>query len=893
MELSRHRRKTLVINGHRTEILPGETVLQSANRNRIFIPTLCHDPRLSVSGRCMVCLVEINGKLRAACKTKAEDGMVVTTHSRKAEKARRKRVTAIIRQHKGNCATCPQYEFCGLLELADAVGLERPVFTSADESHKEIIQNKIKVNLDQCIGCGKCVRVCREIRRVGALRHPALSPDVDQITFSKECERCGQCAVICPTGAIVEIYRTRAERRVKSVCTYCATGCSIYLDVKDDKVIGVTSDDLDPVGRGNLCVKGRFGFSFIHHPDRLQTPLIKSGGGFQKASWEKALSLITARLLEIKHKYGPAAIGGIGSARATNEDNYMFQRMMRAALGTNHIDNCARLCHIPAAMALKRALGMSASTCSLKDLEYSEVILVVGSNTTEAHPVSALHIKWARTRGARLIVIDPRRIPLVNEAELHLQLRPGTNIALFNGMLRVMIEENLLYREFIEKHTTGWEKTAAEAFSLSLPEVEAITGVPERRIRKAAKIFGSSRRAMIISGLGVDEHEYGTAGMLALINLALATGNVGLPGTGVFCIRGQNNVQGACDMGCLPGLLPGYQPVTDDEIRRRFSARWGKPIPAWVGENSTHMMDAARKGRIKALYIWGEDPAKTHGDSLNIHKALQSLDFMVYQDLFYTKTAEYADVILPAASFAEKSGTFTNTERRVKLLRKAVPPAGAAKADWEIFQELSNRMGLRSNFQSPAGIYDELASLSYYFRGISHQRLGSRGLQWPCTHASHPGTERLYINGFPAGRASFSAIPYHEPSEKVTEEYPIILMTGRRLYHFNNAAQTDRSGTATGMDEYLDMNPYDMKRSNLENGQQVRIISRRGAVMMTVRAKPAILEGTAFTSFHYSEIPINILTGGARDTYTDTYSYKFTAVRIEGLTSGRVLEQRH
>ena len=875
--------KTLTIDGKDVKILAGETVLQLATRNRIFIPTLCYDPRLSASGHCKICLVDISGKLKPACITMAEQGMVVETQSEKAREARKRRVTAILKQHKGNCATCQQHEFCGLLELADTVGLERLIFASMQKPHEEIIENKIKINIDKCIRCGKCVRVCSEIRKVGALRHPALSPDVDKITFSRECELCGQCAVMCPTGAIVEIYRGKAEKRVKSVCPYCATGCSIYLDVMDNKVACVTTDELDPVGRGNLCVKGRFGFTFIHHPDRLKSPLIKSNGTFKETSWDEALSFIAKRFLEIKDRYGSEAIGGIGSARATNEDNYMFQRMMRAAIGTNNIDNCARLCHMPAAFALKIALGISASTSSLSDLEYSDVMLVVGSNTTEAHPISALHIKWAKSRGARLIVIDPRRIPLVDEADLHLQLKPGTNVALSNGMLRVIIEEGFFYKEFIGKYTNGWEKTAEMVFSLSLEDVESITGVPREIIKKAARIYGSSRRATIISGLGVDEHEYGTAGMLALINLSLATGNIGFPGAGVFCLRGQNNVQGACDMGCLPGTLPGYQPVIDDEVRRRFTECWGKPIPDWVGRNSVEMMDAAKEGKIKALYIWGEDPAQTHGDSLNIKRALKSLEFMVYQDLFHTKTADYADVILPAASFAEKDGTFTNTERRVRLLRKAVPPIGSSRADWEVFQELSNMMGLKSNFKSPAEIYDEMASLTYYFRGISHKRLGSKGLQWPCTNESHPGTERLYINGFPAGRASFSAIPYSKPSEKLTEEYPLILITGRRLYHFNNAAQTGRTETATGREEFLDMNPHDIERLNLKSGPMVKVTSRRGEITIVLRADIAILPGTVFASFHLPEIPINMLTGGARDTHTDTYSYKFTAVRVEGV----------
>jgi predicted molibdopterin-dependent oxidoreductase YjgC len=507
---------------------------------------------------------------------------------------------------------------------------------------------------------------------------------------------------------------------------------------------------------------------------------------------------------------------------------------------------------------------------------------VVGSNTTESHPIASLHVKWAKSAGARLIVIDPRRIPLVDEADLHLQLRPDSLIALLNGVLKVMIDENLFYSEFIEKHTRDWEKTVETASSTTIEDVEMITGVPRELIIKAARMYGSSRRAIIVSGLGVDESEYGTEGMLALINLALATGNIGNPGTGVLCLRGQNNVQGACDMGCYPNVLPGYQHVTDADVRRRFSERWGARVPKQVGLNSARMMEAARDGKIKALYIWGEDPAHTHGDILNIRKALESLEFMVYQDLFLTETARYAHVVLPAASFAEKEGTFTNTERRVRLLRKAISPVGSSKPDWEIFLELSNSLGLKTDFKKPAEIYDEMASLTYYFRGISHKRLGTKGLQWPCTNESHPGTERLYINNiFPAGKATFHPIQYREPSEKLTEYYPLVLITGRRLYHFNNAAQTRRTETAAGTQECLDMNPGDIERFQFMDGQKVRISSRRGSIVIPVRSDTAILEGTVFASFHDPEYLINILTGGPRDKHTDTYSYKYTAVRVE------------
>ncbi len=887
MDLPERTRQTITLNGANVELHPDETILQVANRNGIFIPVLCYDSRLSCTGHCKVCLVEVDGKLKASCVEKAQEGMEVLTHSTRAAEARKKRVQAILKRHKGDCKSCPQFEFCGLLDLSESVGLGRPTFANQEKPTTEVFQNKIQIDMDKCISCGKCVRVCHDVRKVGALRHPILSPDVDTLTYSKNCEECGQCAVICPTGAIVEMYRHRSQRRLRTTCNFCATGCGFYLDVQDDKVVGVTTDDVDPVGRGNLCVKGRFGFGFVHHPDRIKSPLVRNGNGFTEVSWDEALSLVAQKFMEIKEKYGPQAIGGIGSARATNEENYIFQKLMRTALQTNNVDNCARLCHAPAGAALGMSLGIGASTTSLADLEHTDVVVVIGSNTTEAHPISALHIKWAHARGARLIVIDPRRIPLVNEADLHLQLRPGTNIALLNGLLRVLIEDGLIYPEFIEKHTTGWEKTAEKAMALSLKDVEAITGVPIAHIRKAAMMYGSSRRGMLVSGLGVDEHQYGTQGMLALINLALATGNIGKPGTGILCLRGQNNVQGACDMGCLPGVFPGYQSILDDDIRKKFSQKWGTPVPDWVGQNSAQMWDTlADEGRcgIRAMYVWGEDPVQTHGDANRIIRGIEKLDFLVYQDIFHTLTSKYAHVVLPAASYAEKTGTYTSTERRVRLIRQAIPPVGGSRPDWSIIQDLSNRMGVPSEFQNSAEIYDEMASLSPLFQGISHRRLGANGIQWPCRDENDPGSERLYANGFPEGRARFFAISYRQPSEEVNEEFPLILTTGRRLYHFNNSAQTSRTETAAGKHETLDVNPQDMKRLNLKDGQMVKVRSRRGAMVIPLRSDPGLEKGTVFTSFHLSQFPVNTLIGGERDTHTDTYSFKFCAVAVEAIS---------
>lgn len=513
------------------------------------------------------------------------------------------------------------------------------------------------------------------------------------------------------------------------------------------------------------------------------------------------------------------------------------------------------------------------------------MMLVVGSDTTEAHPIVGLHVKWAQSRGAKLVVIDPKRIPLVKQADLHLQIRPGTNAAIINAIMKVIIEERLHNMDFINSKTEGYDSLMAILSNYDLRDAEAVTGVPRDLIVQAARYYGQSKRSIIMSGLGVDEHEYGTEGMFVLINLALLTGNIGIPGTGIFCLRGQNNVQGSSDMGCLPHVLPGYQPVTDEEVIGRFSKEWGRPLPNWVGKKSTQMMEGAIGGQVKALYIWGEDPAQTHGDTNNIKKALSSLDFLVYQDMFMTETAKFAHVVLPVASFAEKCGTYTNTERRVRLLRTAIEPKAGIKADWEIFSELSSRFGLVSEFEVPSEVYAEMAKLTTYFKGISHRRLGSKGLQWPCYDPLHPGTERLYVDGFPKGRAKFHPITYKVPSEIVNDQYPLVLITGRRLYHFNNAAQTRHTQTTLTATEYLDINPADLEKFGFSDGELIRLISRRGEINITLRQDEDIQKGTVFTTFHIPEIPVNVLIGGHRDTYTDTYSYKFTAVRIASMSN--------
>ncbi|MEP9411082.1 MAG: formate dehydrogenase subunit alpha [Candidatus Brocadia sp.] len=883
----------LIIDGKQISVKKGTSIIEAAKMLGIKIPTLCYHPELTPTGLCRICVVEVEGEktLQASCMMPAKDGMIVNTSTDRVLKVRKRILQNIIKRHKGNCSTCRQFEFCQLRAMSRKLDLGEIWFNDDVDIPSTALEGPIVREMHKCIACGKCVRVCAEVQGVGVLEldHPIIKrykshsplPDV-----GLHCENCGQCALVCPTGAIVEKNRQPHQKRIRTVCNYCGTGCRYYADVdkKNDRIVCVTSDLEDPISNGQLCTKGRFGYEFIRHPDRLTKPLIRRNGVLVESSWEEAIQLVAARFEEIKENYGPDAIGGIGSARIMNEENYVFQKFMRAVIGTNNIDCCARVCHAPSVAGLSMTLGSGAASSSYADIGQAELIMIVGSNTTEAHPGIGLKVKQAVRKGAKLIVVEPRRIPITRYAHYWLQIKPGTNIALFNAFANYIIKNDLTDKKFVKNRTEGFEEFKVLMEKYTPKYVEDITGVSKDIIREAARLY-ATHRSIILYGLGVTEHQYGTKSVMSLANLGLLTGNFGKPGTGVNPLRGQNNVQGACDMGNLPNLYTGYQPVENPEVRLKFEKAWGVPLSSKTGLRSPDMIKGALEGTIKALYLIGDDPVQIHANATLVRRAFEKVDFLVAQDIFLTETGKYAHVVLPAACFMEKTGCFSNAERRMQLCQKALEPIGESKADWEIISLLARTMGYGMHYNSSSEIFDEIAQVAPIFAGINHRRLkGSDGLQWPCYHEDHPGISLMFEEKFPHpnGLAKFIGNDYLQPDEWPDQEYPLILITGRHLEHFNNGAQTRRCTAlvAARPEELLEMHPEDTRPLGLKNGDYVIISSRRGSVRVKVRVTRSQQRGTAFMSIHFHEIPANVLTGAPADDITGTYNYKVTAVKV-------------
>lgn len=670
--------------------------------------------------------------------------------------------------------------------------------------------------------------------------------------------------------------------RVNTICPYCGTGCGMYLKVSGGKVIGIDPVPNHPVNRFKLCIKGWTAHEFIHHPDRLKTPLIKEGGAFREASWDEALTFTAKGFEEIRERIGGKALGVVSSSRTTNEENYLAQKLARAVFSTNNVDNCARTCHSPSVAGLNMAFGSGAMTGSYRDIEGAELIFIIGANPYEAHPVLAERIINAVDRGAILIVADPRETPLVDFASIHLPLRPGTDIPLINAMIRTILEEGLADRKFISDRTEGFEALEKAVSKYSPASAEETTGVPAGDIVEAARLYGGKEKSLIIYGLGITEHTSGTDNVLALANLAMAAGKVGKPFTGIFPLRGQNNVQGACDMGTLPKTFPGYQPVEIEETRKKFEKAWGRTLPAEARLTCTDMYMAARRGNLKGLYIIGEDILMNEPNYQLMKESLKELDLLVVQDIFMSETAKLAHVVLPAASFAEKDGTFTNAERRVQLIRKAVEPPGKALPDWEIICRLSGKMGYQMTYNNSSEIMDEIASLTPLYGGISHKRLGVHGLQWPCPDKDHPGTSIMHKEEFKRGKGKFFPVAHREPAETVDDEYPFILSTGRILFQHCAGTMTRRTRAIEREHprNFVMINDEDSKSIGVRNGEDVLVSTRRGELKVEASVTGRIRKGVIWMPFHYSESPTNMLTNDAFDVLARIAEYKACAAKV-------------
>jgi len=654
--------------------------------------------------------------------------------------------------------------------------------------------------------------------------------------------------------------------------------------VRDNQILGISAAEDNSVNGGLLCVKGHYGLDFVNHKDRLLQPLIRRNEKLEEASWEAALNLVAERLKQIKQDYGSDSIALMSSAKCTNEENYLFQKFARTVIGTNNIDHCARLCHASTLVGLVACFGAGAMTNSIGEIENAEVIVVIGSNTSETHPIIAMKIRRAvRQKGARLIVIDPRGIPMTRYATIWLRQKPGTDVALLNGLMHVIIKENLWAKDYVEKRTEGFEelKRVVEKYPPSI--VEEITGIPQDKLTEAARMYATAKTAMIFFTMGITQHSTGTDNVKSVANLAMLCGKVGIESGGVNPLRGQNNVQGACDMGALPDFLPGYRSVADSEVVGRFEKAWGAKLPTNPGLTVVEMMKAAGEGRIKAMYIMGENPMLSDPDIAHVSEGLKNLKFLVVQDIFLTETARLADVVFPAVTFAEKDGTFTNTERRVQLVRKAIEPLGEAKPDWEIITQLSSRMGYPLKYSHPAEIMEEIARLTSSYAGIDYKRLEKGGLQWPCLDKAHPGTRYLHRERFTRGLGLFQPVEYLPPAEMPDEEYPFVLSTGRVLYHFHTGSMSRR---AQGLAEIypeseVEINPLDAQKLDITEGAIVKLTSRRGQIRVRAAKTERVPQGMIFLNFHFAEAAVNKLTNPALDPIAKIPEYKVCAVKVE------------
>ncbi len=760
-----------------------------------------------------------------------------------------------------------------------------------------------QLEFEKCIKCLQCVRICDEVqhRKVYTIDdsgYPVLVSGTDDFRDT-DCNNCGQCVGVCPTGALkdlsdVGVLPKNMREKTTTTCGYCGVGCAIELEKENGKVVAVNPSSVSDANIGNLCVKGRFGMDFIHHPDRLTQPLMRRNGKdspLEPATWDEAIAFTAKRFNEVKAEHGAHALGGFTSARATNEDNFVFQKMTRCAFGTNNIDHCARLCHMASAVALKKAVGSSAPSASSPDVRMATAFIVCGSNTTVTHPVISSQVFKAKYEsGAKLVVIDTRRIELVDHADVWLRPRNGTNVAVLNGIAHVILKEGLANEDFIEARTENWQAYTENLEKYTPEYAEELSGVPKERIIEAALMYGKAERGMLLWGMGITQHLTGVDGALAMANLSLISGHVGLPGTGFIPLRGQSNVQGCSDMQGQHNNLPGYHDIKDPEDRAKFEKAWGVPMPEDEFLTVVEMEEAASEGDIKALYIMGENPMGSSPDISEVEHGLRKLEFLVVQDLFLSETAELADVVFPAASFAEKDGTFTNTERRVQLVRKAVEPPGEARADWEIICDVSTAMGYPMSYPGASEIMDEISSLVPSYAGMRYDRLGGSGLQWPCFDNDHPGTRFLYEENFPteSGKGLFHAVNQEESGADVADdEYPLNLNTGRLLEHYHTGTMSRRSKGLDYMrpEGEVEVHPEDARRYDLEDGCMARITTKRGSVDVKVVVSDKTSEGALFYPFHFSEAPANRLTSATFDKASQTPAYKRTAAWIGRIQS--------
>lgn len=897
---------TLTIDGVQVTVPAGTSLMRAAAENSINIPKLCATDSLEPFGSCRLCLVEIEGRrgYPASCTTPAEAGMVVRTQSPKLQEIRKGVMELYISDHPLDCLTCPANGNCELQDMAGVTGLREVRYGYEGANHLKLKKDEsnpyFTFDSSKCIVCNRCVRACEETQGTFALTisgrgfDARVSAGQNEPFMQSECVSCGACVEACPTATLTEksvIWLGQAEHSITTTCAYCGVGCSLKAEMKGNQVVRMVPARDGKANEGHACVKGRFAWGYATHKDRILKPMIRAKitDPWKEVSWDEALDYAASEFKRIQAKHGRDAIGGIVSSRCTNEEGYLVQKLVRAAFGNNNVDTCARVCHSPTGYGLKTTLGESAGTQTFKSVEKADVILVIGANPTDGHPVFASRMKKRLRQGARLIVIDPRRIDLVKSphirADYHLQLRPGTNVAIISALAHVIVTEGLMANDFIAERCdlrafAQWRAFVAQPEN-SPEAMEAITGVPAQQVRDAARLYALGGNGAIFYGLGVTEHAQGSTAVMGIANLAMVTGNVGRPGVGVNPLRGQNNVQGSCDIGSFPHELPGYRHVSDTTVRTLFEQAWGVPLQAEPGLRIPNMFEAALDGSFMGLYCQGEDIVQSDPNTQHVTAALEAMECIVVQDIFLNETAKYAHVLLPGSSFLEKDGTFTNAERRISRVRKVMPPR-AGYADWEVTVALSNRLGYPMNYRHPSEIMDEIARLTPTFSGVSYRRLDELGsIQWPCNDEAPEGTPTMHVDGFVRGKGRFIITQYVATDEKVTRKYPLILTTGRILSQYNVGAQTRRTENVRWhAEDRLEIHPHDAQERGIEDGQWVGIHSRAGETVLRAMVTERMQPGVVYTTFHFPESGANVITTENSDWATNCPEYKVTAVQV-------------
>ncbi|HSG81141.1 MAG TPA: formate dehydrogenase subunit alpha [Gemmatimonadota bacterium] len=923
---------SLTIDGIKTTVPAGSTIWEAAREAGIEIPVLCHDERLRPVGVCRMCAVDVGERvLAAACVREATDGMVVDTHSEKVERSRKTLTALLLSDYPSRSARAETTGDDLLLELAGDYGLDRAsiALPSGNARRQDDSSPVIAVDHAACILCDRCIRACNEVQhndvigRTGKGYLSRISFDLDDPMGDSTCVSCGECAAVCPTGALtvksitVPIRPPADLEAIDSVCPYCGVGCAItyYVDRRANAVAYAEGRE-SPASDSRLCVKGRFGFDYAKHPQRLTKPLIRRGdrypkgplsadvkgqrrkkpGGlvdydevmpaFREATWDEALDLVAARLKKIRDEHGPSALAGFGSAKCSNEEAYLFQKLVRAGFGTNNVDHCTRLCHASSVAALLETIGSGAVTNVFSDVDNADVAIVTGSSTTSNHPVAATFIKDAAANGTTLIVIDSRETGIARHAHHFLQIAPGSDVALYNAMMNVLIEEDLVRHDYIAQHAEGFDDLKELVVKYTPEVAENICGIPAEVIRDVARIFGRANAAIIFWGMGISQHTTGTDNARCLISLALLTGNIGRPGTGLHPLRGQNNVQGASDAGLIPMVYPDYQSVASLEARQKFEQAWGVSLDPKPGLTVVEIIGGALAGSIKGMYMMGENPFLSDPNVNKVRKALANLEFLCVQDIFLTETAEFADVILPATSFFEKDGTYTNSDRRVQVGQKALDAPGEARLDWELVCEIATRMGYPMRYDSVEEIFAEFTALAPSYSGLDYDNLRPSGKLWPCPDpATGDGVQLLFGDGFPTanGRGKFVPVEYEPAAELPDDEYPFVLNTGRLLEHWHTGTMTRRSRALDAIEPeaICELNPADLAELGVDSGAMVTLSTRRGTITLKVRSANGVSRGSVFVPFHFREASANILTNDALDPFGKIPEFKFCAVKVE------------